>query len=245
MEKQNYAVPVAILIAGLLIAGALYFGDGTNKSLFEKKADEAIPSQQVSPDKITPVSEADFISGNPAGTVTLVEYSDLECPFCKVFHQAMNTVTAKHTNLAWVFRHYPLQTLHEQAYAEAETAECVGQIGGDVKFWQFIDEIFIATKSNDGLDLSTLPALAEKVGLAQADIDKCLADGKGKAGVDADIANGQDILVTGTPFPVLIDEKGKAYAIFNDGFDIKTAKLSDETKAIVTDIYTEYQNLLR
>jgi protein-disulfide isomerase len=246
MEKTNYSVPVAVIIAGLLIAGALYFGNSDVKSGFDKKEEvNTSDSVTVQVDKITPITADDFVSGNPTGTVTLVEYSDLECPFCKVFHTAMKTVTKKQPDLAWVFRHYPLETLHKKAYEEAYNAECVGILGGDEKFWQYIDQIFITTTSNDGLDLSQLSVLAEKVGIKKADLEKCLTEGTGKAGVEADVKNGQEILVTGTPFPVLIDETGKAYAIFDDGFDLETAKISDETKAIINDIFTEYQKLLR
>lgn len=240
MEKTNYAIPVAIVIAGLLIAGAVLYGD-SDRSLFKPQG-ETSGSALVT--DLSPISATDNLIGPADATLTLVEYSDLECPFCKVFHQAMTTIKDKHS-IAWVYRHYPIDSLHSQAREEAEAAACVGKLGGDAKFWQYVDKIFATTTSNDGLDLTLLPKFATEVGINQTDYETCITNGEGKTIVEADEATGNQIGVSGTPYPVLIDTNGKAYAIFEQSFNLETAKVSSEAKAFIQDLYTEYERIVR
>lgn len=241
MEKQSYAVPVAIVIAGLLIAGAVYFG-GSGQSLFGGPTEDVAGSNL---ENLVPVSSSDHVTGNSDGAIALIEYSDLECPFCKVFHEAMNAVLAERTDIKWVYRHYPIDSLHAQARAEAEAAACVGKLGGSEKFWAYIDSIFDTTKSNDGLDLAQLPVLAEKVGVTKTDLDACITSGDGKKIVDADYESGTAIDVSGTPFPILIDSDGRAHAIFEQNFDPTKAELSAEAVELVNDLYAEYERIVR
>lgn len=94
----------------------------------------------------------EIVRGNPNAKITIIEYSDLECPFCKRFHATMEQVLATYGNdIRVVFRHFPLDSLHKKARTEANAVECAGEQG---KFWEFIDGIFAVTPSNDGLDIT-------------------------------------------------------------------------------------------
>lgn len=199
-SSQNYAIPFAIVIAGLAIAGAIYFGDG------KKAVVAAQPSGTVDP-----VTSADHIIGNPNAKVVIVEYSDPECPFCKSFHQTMNRIMGeygKDGKVAWVYRQFPIASLHPKAHRESEATECANKLGGNTKFWEYLNKVFEITPSNNQLDPAELPKIAQTIGLDAAAFNKCLDGGEMKAVVDAGLASGTKAGVAGTPFSlVLVDKK--------------------------------------
>lgn len=122
---------------------------------------EAAPSGPV-----PPVTQKDHIRGNPKAKVVLIEYSDLECPFCKRFHptmqQVMNTYGDK---VAWVYRHYPL-SFHANAQKEAEATECAAELGGGKAFWTYLDKVMERTTAGGtGFALDQLAPLAKEIGL--------------------------------------------------------------------------------
>ena len=91
--------------------------------------------------KVRPVtSSRDHIYGNPAAIVSLIEYSEFECPFCKRFHPTPSKVVEKYQGkVNWVFRHFPLDIHNPAAQKEAEAAECAGELGGDEAFYKYAD----------------------------------------------------------------------------------------------------------
>ncbi len=112
-------------------------------------------TQAPLPVEFRPVSGDDHITGNAASNIVVVEYSDLECPFCKVFHQTMRQVIEAE-DVAWVYRHYPIPQLHAKAFHEAEATECAWEQKGNEGFWKYTDKLFELTPSNDGFDATLL-----------------------------------------------------------------------------------------
>lgn len=89
---------------------------------------------------ISPITVDDHIIGSIDAQVVIVEYSDLECPYCKRFGQTMKEVVAESNgNVAWVYRHW---VVHQGALSKAGAAECVAKIKGNEAFWKYIDLIF-------------------------------------------------------------------------------------------------------
>lgn len=106
---------------------------------------------------MAPVTQNDFIRGNFNADIIAVEYSDPECPFCKKFHLTMQEVIKNYNGkIAWVYRHFPLDSLHQKARAESEAIECAGILKGNEVFWKYLDRVLELTTSNDGLDLGLL-----------------------------------------------------------------------------------------
>jgi protein-disulfide isomerase len=105
---------------------------------------------------MVPVTAADHIRGDISAPVKIVEYSDLECPFCKRFHttlqEIMKSSYGTENKVAWVFREFPLAQLHPKAVKEAEAAECVAELGGNEAYWKFIDKVEEVTPGNNKLD---------------------------------------------------------------------------------------------
>lgn len=207
-QKQSISVPIAIVIAGALIGFAIYMsGRPVNK------LEAPNPNVPVAGDvKIAPVSASDRIVGSPNAKITIVEYSDTECPFCKRYHQTLKQVMAnygKDGSVAWVYRHFPIASLHAKAQKEAEATECAAEQGGNTTFWKYIDRLYEITPSNDGLDPAQLPAIAKEIGLDVTAFNACLSSGKMAAKVKAQYDEGVVAGARGTPYSVLItkDEK--------------------------------------
>ena len=114
-------------------------------------------------EKIRGVQDDDHIIGDKNAKVIIVEYSDTECPFCKVFHETLHQVVSEYDgkDVAWVFRHWPIPQLHPKAPKEAEALECATEQGGPSSplgtsnevFWKYTDKVFETTGSNNMLDI--------------------------------------------------------------------------------------------
>lgn len=208
-------VPVAIVIAGGLIALAIYYGGGTGlkaqvagdvQPVATNPPLQAPPAPAIG--DIRPVTADDYVRGPMDAKVTVIEYSDLECPFCKRFHPTMQQLVKEYPNdVRWVYRHFPLEQLHQQAPKESEAVECAKEQG---KGWEMIDKIYEVTTSNDGLDMATLPTLARGLGVTNIpQFEACLESGKYKSRVDDDIADAQAAGGRGTPYSVVIGPDGQ------------------------------------
>lgn len=199
-QKQ---IASAILIAGVLIAGAVLLKGSSPSNTGN------LGKTQNTTWQGRPVTSNDHIVGNTKAEIVIVEYSDLECPFCKVFHQTMHKIIDNSGNkIAWVYRHYPIPQLHSKAFREAEASECASEQGGNEVFWKYTDRIFEITTSNDGLEDTELPKIAQYIGLDMASFNACLNSGKFKDKVQADVDDGIKAGVNGTPSSFIL-KKGK------------------------------------
>jgi protein-disulfide isomerase len=201
--NSNLLIPISIVVAGLIVAGAFFISKDDNGGEEENNQEEE-QEQQIN---IKPVSGDDHILGNPNADIVVVEFSDLECPYCKNFHETMHQIVdefGKDGEVAWVYRHLPLTRLHSKAQREAEATECAWAQGGNDAWWAYIDRLFEVTPSNNGLDLNQLPVIAEEVGLDVEEFEQCLEDEtyKDKVRADSDdaIASGGQ----GTPYNVFL-----------------------------------------
>ena len=190
------------------------FKKGIDNYVKNQKAEAEAAQQKLQEEmakNLMPVDpKRDHITGAEKASVTLVEYSDFECPFCKRSHETVVGLLDKNKDkLRWVYRHFPLPFHDPGATKQAEASECVASIGGNEKFWKFSDEIFKRTKSNGkGFPVENLRPLAEELGVNGDEFSKCLDEGKMAARVAEDVENGKQIGISGTPAAFLINEKG-------------------------------------
>ena len=119
----------------------------------------------------------------------------------------------KSGQVAWIYRHFPLDSLHPKARKESEALECANEQGGNVKFWEYLDEIFAITPSNNGLDLNELPNIAREIGLDADNFNQCLNSGKYAKRVADDQVDGVNSGASGTPYNVVIAGNGKKFVI--------------------------------
>ncbi|MDB5266408.1 MAG: oxidoreductase [Parcubacteria group bacterium] len=204
-KEDRKLIPLAIVVAGGLIAAAIYFGGSRPAPI----APNTNTGTTATIGAIAPVSPNEHILGNPAAKVLIVEYSDYECPFCKSFHTTVHQIldTYGKDNVALVYRHFPIAQLHSKAPKEAEAAECVAEQGGNTAFWKFTDEIFQKTGSNDTLDPLELPKIAADAGVDVQKFNTCLSSGKYTQAVSDAVAAAVKAGGQGTPYSVVIFNK--------------------------------------
>jgi protein-disulfide isomerase len=211
--QNNRLVPIAIIIAGLFVAAAIYFGGGrapVQGSLTGNNTAPAAGAVGV----VAPVTAKDHILGDPNAQIVIVEYSDLECPFCKVFQATLHQVMLDYPGkVAWVFRQFPIAQLHPKAPNEAAAAECAFDQGGNTIFWKYIDQVFATTNSNNSLDPAQLPLIAQNLGLDLSAFNNCLSSGTHTADIQADVVAAGKAGANGTPYSVIITKDGQKIPI--------------------------------
>lgn len=198
--KQSLSIPVAIVVAGALIAVGLYMSGRGNATQPSTNTASNRPAT-ASLDSIKPVSSTDHILGSPKAKVVIVEYSDTECPFCKNFQVTLRQiVSAYNGQVAWVYRHFPV---HNKSVDEGEALECAAELGGNDIFWKYADKVFEQTNSNDSLDPAALPQIASSLGLDVAKFNACLSSNKYEKKILDDRQAVIDAGAQGTPYSVI------------------------------------------
>src|SRR6266404_441152 len=144
----------------------------------------------------TSVADAPTL-GNADAPVTLVEFSDYQCPFCQRFFATTLSALKKHYvdtgKVRYVFRDFPLDQIHPQARKAAEAAHCAGDQG---KYWEVHDLLF---QNQRALAPSELSEHARNLGLDAAAFDACLGSHKQAARVSKGHTDGMAAGVQGTP----------------------------------------------
>ena len=212
---KDLLVPGAIIIAGIAVGLGMYFSGGSSTAPIAAQPTPSAPTEQVDrTGEVSPVTEEDHRKGSADADIVIVEYSDFACPFCSRFHDSMNDIVANNQDVAWVYRHFPLEQLHPQAEGVALASECVADLAGENAFWQFTDGYFAARGARDATPHDVLvPRLANEAGVTTAALQGCLESGKFATDVQADIDNAIATGGRGTPWSILIGPTGKTYPI--------------------------------
>lgn len=186
-----------IAVVGFFVMMGLYLKQNkvgsSSPQAVNNDVDNNQPDQPVSLEGLE-VKDTDHVRGNKNAKITIVEYSDFQCPYCSSFHTTMQQVMQAYPNdVKWVYRHFPLDSIHPVARKAAEASECAGDQG---KFWEYTDQLFANQQS---LSLSSLSSFAETVGLNVNEFDACLSSGKYALKVETDLQEGVSMGVRGTP----------------------------------------------
>lgn len=170
-------------------------------------ANNAQPAAAAQPPQVTKgvaSVDDDPILGDKNAPVTLIEFSDYECPFCKRhFEQTHQELVKKYIDtgkVKLVFRDFPLSFHEPMASKEAIAASCAKDQGGDKKYFEFHDEIFKRTTSNgNGLDDAKIQTIASDLKLNINTFTSCLSNTAKADEVKKDIADGSAAGASGTP----------------------------------------------
>lgn len=169
---------ISMLTNGILIVKLRYPG------VMQKIRYAFIPAPKVQP--------GDHLLGKSDAKNTVIEYADLQCPYCARFHEAMRSAMQATDDIRWVFRHFPIDG-HPLAAKAAEAAECAGEQG---RFWEYNDAIF---KLEIELSERTFSSISRGLGLDGNAFDKCLGSGKYQSVVADQHAGGMKLKIDGTP----------------------------------------------
>ncbi len=241
--KQNKTI-IAIIIVGVLIAGALVFlglqlGTSNNTAPTASFAEQLEQYQQeqqqaqldaqaeqerLAEEKAKSVNapdEDDHVLGDRNALISLIEYSDFECPFCKRFHDTPKQILKDNPDVNWVYRHFPLGFHDPLATQQAEASECVADLKGNDAFWEYSDLIFETTNSNMGMEASQLTDLAVQIGVNKNAFQSCLDSEQFAQNVQDDIQSGVNAGITGTPGNIIRNNETGEVILISGAYPIK------------------------
>jgi protein-disulfide isomerase len=230
-QESSAAIPLAIVIGFAMIAVAIFFTSGSDAPA---PVAEAPTQAGAAASTIRPVTESDYILGNPNAPIVMIEYSDYDCPFCKQFHATMHQILDEYGvtgRLAWVYRQFPLVDLHPNATNLSEAALCVGDIGGNSAFWTFSDIVFESRQDTEFTNITKLPEFAVAAGVDKALFNDCVASDRMLDDLKADMADGLAAGAQGTPYTVI--KVGNQQAVING------AQPYDVVKGIVANLFEQ------
>jgi len=209
MNVQQLQIPIAIIIAGIIVASAIIFGGGSGTSVTEQDRHALENTNSESAKSVRAVDESDHVLGSRDAKVVIVEYSDFECPFCSRMHPTLEKVVEEYKGeVAWVYRHFPLTSIHSRATKAAVASECAAELGGNDSFWSFAETLFKQQRNlGDELYQNTAAAL----GIDENAFTVCMNSGKHETRVSSDLQNAIDSGGRGTPFSVVLDKNGNPF----------------------------------
>ena len=158
------------------------------------------------------IDSTDPILGDKNAEISIVEFSDFQCPFCAraadgAVAEFKKSSYFKNGEVNLVFKHFPLNSIHPHAQKSAEAAACAQDQG---KFWEMHDVIFA---NQQALDVTSLKKYATQIGLNKAQFDSCLDGGKKASKVASDLKQATEAGGQGTPHFVLVNKDGDTVAV--------------------------------
>ncbi|MDD2806975.1 MAG: DsbA family protein [Patescibacteria group bacterium] len=223
------AIVSLVGMGALLANGGSFFTPNNSGNNIADANPTPTPTPTPSPDpvadasKIAAVTKTDHVRGNFNAKLTLVEYSDFQCPFCGRHEPTVEQIMAKYGDkVRLVYRHFPLTSIHPYAQKASEASECASEQG---KFWEYHDILF---KNQDALTVSDLKKYAGTLSLKQDQFDACLDSGKYTQKVNTEASEAQAAGVTGTPGTFVGDQLVSGavpFAQFTQIIDSQLSKL--------------------
>jgi protein-disulfide isomerase len=216
--KRKFKIPsiqltpsVSIIIAGVIIAGAIIFTNHAGTTVAAANAPAGTGATVASANVPAP-SASDHIIGSPTAPIVMVEYSDFQCPYCQMIYPSLKQIESTSAGkIAWVMRDFPLYQIHPNAMPAANAAECIAAQLGNAGWWQFADDDF-ANQANIGTAFFT--AEAQKLGVNMTEYNTCVTNSTYLSKIEQDTTDAENAGGNGTPFTVIINTKtGKQYPI--------------------------------
>jgi protein-disulfide isomerase len=183
-------VSMVVLVGSVAVLLSRQAGTVTDKVVVEEGARQATVSGQL--------------KGEPK--VIIVEFSDFQCPACRLMSGLVRQMVNKYEGVGLIYRHFPINTIHRNAYKAAEASEVAGSLG---KFWEYHDVLF--ARQDEWVEekdiVGRLVSYAEEIGLSGEIFLEKLNRGEGAEGVQTDLALGRKIGIVATPTLFVNGEK--------------------------------------
>lgn len=146
---------------------------------------------------VSAVTQADHVRGYQGAPITLIQYSDFQCPFCQRFVPSLEKALVDYPlDIRVVYRHFPLSSIHPEAKKAAEASECAAKLSGEEAFWGMHNLLF-ANQYN--LSHAYYLEAATELGINESAFASCLDSGEMAARVNKDLEEGMLSGVEGTP----------------------------------------------
>ena len=218
IKKSTFNGLVGALIGIAIIAtffAGVYVSNFDSNQVSEEELQEAISKlelkllqNQLPTGQPTPIvkisADNDPVIGDPNAPISIIEFSDFQCPFCARFHiQTLPSILEEYVDqgkVKLIFRDFPIQNIHPNALPASVAAECANE---QDKFKEMHDELFDNQKEWSGLETANAMLLFSKyaleIGLEQEIFDSCLTNGKYIEEIRNDLNDGRNYGVSGTP----------------------------------------------
>ncbi|MDP6527380.1 MAG: thioredoxin domain-containing protein [Candidatus Pacebacteria bacterium] len=205
LAESKYLIPSSIVVAGFLIAVSIYIAQPKGEitdSGFGNNLSATV-------NNINEVNEDDHVRGNRDAKVSIVEFSDFECPFCSRLHPTISQIVDEYDGeVNWVYRHFPLTSIHSRALGTSIASECVAEFGGNDAFRTLTDRVF---ENQRELGVELFYEILDELSISRNAFNACAEAEDVVMGIQADFENAREIGARGTPFVVVINEKGETF----------------------------------
>lgn len=195
--QQTITIALSIFLGFVLIALAIFFSP-KNTQLLQKNFKEEVAVDLTHPQRNEGTPKREY--GNTDAAITIVEFSDYQCPFCSKVHPTIKRIVDESQGeIKWEYRHLPL-SIHAQAVPAALAAECVADSIGNENFWKFSD---ILLANQRGLTSEFLKNEAVTLGVDSSFYDTCIVSEDVKERIRNDTKTAVAMGGNGTPFSVI------------------------------------------
>jgi len=238
IDIDKIILPLSIFLAGLLIALSIFLTNNGSKNSCTTPTVEGTTgttdtgAQEEFPAAKTVIGNSPYIGDIKKAKVALVEYTDLQCPYCQ--RHATETepqIVSEYVDtgkIIYVVRSFPLVSLHgELATQSANAVLCVNELGGRDKFYEFYKQAFAKASVDE------LAQVAQSVGVDMNKYNTCMSENRYKDQIDQEIQDGTNAGIQGTPGFVIgvLDKDGNV-----DGKMIAGAYPYESFKAIIDEM---------
>ncbi len=233
LKNIKLTTPIAVIIGAIIIGGSIiivgktvnqkiddqssalsaFFSDLTGKKVNLNNKAPSAPSTQFTGKAI---DSKDYVLGNAKSNVTVIEYSDPECPFCAQFHPTIKSMMNDYGNkISFVYRQFPLTSIHQHAFDESRAIACAGKIGGTKSYYDYMNALFDYkfNKQTTQLTKTGKEDLANSIGLDMTKFNSCMNNNDTATEVNDSMADGVKAGVQGTPSTFVLVKKGSEYQV--------------------------------
>lgn len=191
--KDNYLIIASVILGGSIIFSTVYYG------VNNKEVSQGELTANVAQVDMQNLADNDPVLGNADAPVTIVEFSDFQCPFCQSFWaETFPQIKERYIDtgkVKFVYRDYPLD-FHEMAQTFAEAGGCANE---QEKFWEMQDAIFGGQQGGATLSLDDVKRFAKNLGVDEGRFNECLDTHKYADEVKKDLSDGTALGINGTP----------------------------------------------
>ncbi len=213
IKKDSLWKYSTLLLLIVIVIGGFFMFRGDGGSPTGAAVTDTGSNNQPSINANALIEDNDPVLGNPEAKISIVEFSDFECPFCaRAFEGAVTDFKASSyfTNgeVNLVYKQFPLNSIHPRAQKAAEASLCADE---QEKFWEYHDKLFT---NQQALDVASLKSYASQLGLNTGEFNSCLDGSKMASEVSKELAQATSAGGRGTPFFVIVNtETGDATSI--------------------------------
>jgi len=206
MQNPTTALVGAIIVAGIIVAGAIIYtgktpGEPQTAGLATEEADK--PSMDTKGHAL----------GNPDAELTLTNYFDINCGYCRKFHETMQQLIEKYGKdgkLKWISKHFALNPV---SATEAEATECATDLAGEEMYWKFLEKIMTIEMPQQNTVINEMTKIAEELEINKNEFKSCLESGKFTSAIETMGREATSLGARGTPFSIMQTKSGKTETI--------------------------------